>query len=184
MSDWNSFKDNMPSSGSGDILKLEDGKPVKVRVVGEPYVFQSEYQGKLSTRFAVVIWNQGVGAAQLLMLPKTPFAQIMDLATNDEWGDPEEYDITIKRTGTGKETEYTVQPSPNKKSLEAAAKEQASSVDIGAILSRLPSVHFSMPLSEANNEAIQTASKNVKPEQTDDVVEVTDEPVSLDDIPF
>ena len=186
MSDWNNFK--MPPNNSGDILKLEDGKPVKVRVIGEPYVYQSDYKGKPSTRFALAIWNQGTKAAQIMMLPKTPFGQIMDLATNEDWGDPEMYDITVKRTGTGKETEYSVQPSPNKKELSQENKDLVSAIDLKVVLERLPSVQFAIPLSEVDDDYYtksKEATSSTEPQQTQDVVvEVGDDPINLDDIPF
>ncbi len=38
----------------------------------------------------------------------------MDLYSNEDRGDPKEYDITINKTGDGMDTKYTLQPSPKK----------------------------------------------------------------------
>lgn len=183
MSNWDTYKDKMPPAGSGDILKLEDGKAVKLRVFGEPFVYQSEYKGNLSTRFALRVYNQGTESAQILMIPKTAFGMIMDLATNEEWGDPEQYDISITRTGEGRDTEYSVVPSPNKKELPKEAKEALESIDLGVVLKKLPSVSIAIPLSEADPDFY--GSLGTQPKQTKDtVVEVDGEEMPLDGIPF
>lgn len=182
MSNWSNYK--MPPSTGGDILKLEDGKAVKVRVVGEPCVFASDYQGKPSTRFALVVFNHAAKAPQILMLPKTAFGMIMDLATSEDWGDPEKYDISITRTGTGKETIYSVVPSPNKKELTKEDLEAAQAIELKSMLEKLPSVRFAVPLSEADDDFYRN-NAGTQPSQTQDiVVEPGDEPINLDGIPF
>lgn len=151
LSDWSNFK-NLKSS-SGDILKLEDGKAYKVRIIGEPYVYQSEYNGDLSTRFALTVYNETDNKAQIVMLPKGAFGTIFDLTENEDWGDPEQYSITIKRTGSGLDTEYSIQPSP-KKPLDADKKTEVESIVLDDVLSRLPSVQMAFPISQVNPEEL------------------------------
>lgn len=183
---WSNYK--MPPSEGGDILKLEDGKAIKLQVNGEPYVYQGDYQGKLSTRFALKVWNFEANKAQILMMPKTAFGAIMDLANNPEWGDPDTYPITFKRTGTGKETEWSVQPSPNKGKLSKEQTDQLDTIDLETVLKKLPSVQFAMPMSEVDDDFPKKA-QGVQPNQTT-ALTITDEegnPVGTidgDDIPF
>ena len=47
---------------------------------------------------------------------------IQDLAANEDWGSPSEYDIKITRKGQEKQTEYTVMPSPKKPLTEEIKK--------------------------------------------------------------
>lgn len=154
MSDWSNFK-NL-KGGSGDILKLEDGKAYKLRIIGEPFVYQSEFKGDLSTRFALTVYNQTDKKAQIVMIPRGAFGTIYELVENEDWGDPEEYDITIKRTGSGLETEYNIAPSP-KKAIEPAKRAEVEAINLEDVLKRLPSVQFAFPLSQTDPEQLLPA---------------------------
>src|ERR1035437_539631 len=167
--DWSKFKDI--KSGGGDILKPEEGKQYKIRVIGEPWVYTSEYKGNISTRFAITIYNQTDSCAQILMLSKTAFGDIFDLKENEEWGDPSEYDITMKRTGQDKETKYSFVPSV-KKPLEADKVAEVEAIVLDDVLSRLPSVQIAFPISELDPDALKTK----EPKR----VASGDEPINLD----
>lgn len=57
--------------------------------------------------------------------------EILELAKSADWGDPQGYDLTIKRTGTGMNTSYSVQPSPAKElSKDVQEAIDASSADV------------------------------------------------------
>jgi hypothetical protein len=59
---------------------------------------------------------------------------IEDLVANEDWGDPREYDLTITKKGEGLETEYSVQPSPQKPvPTEAHAAYRAVKIDLDAL---------------------------------------------------
>lgn len=148
MNNWNNFKNI--KSGSGDILKLEDGKSYKLRFIGEPYVYETEYKGNPSIRFALTVYYQAENKAKIVMLPKTAVGQIYDLIENPDWGDPEDYDITVIKTGQEKETKYSIAPSP-KKPLEKDKKAEVESIVLEDVLSRLPSINRAFPLSEVND---------------------------------
>ena len=165
MSDWSKFKDL--KTGGGDILKPEEGKPYKIRVIGEPWVYTSEYKGNIYTRFAVTIYNQTDSQAQILMLSKTAFGDIYDLTEDSDWGDPEAYDITMKRTGQDKETRYSFIPSA-KKALEAAKKAEVESIVLDEVLSRLPSVQQAFPLSQVDPDALVSKKKPAAKEDIKD----------------
>lgn len=153
---WNDIK--MPSNG-GDILKMESGKAYRVRIVGEPYVYQSEFEGNPSTRYAMAVWNQDEQTAQILLLPGGAFRQILEYAQNEEdWGDPEQYDFVIKKTGSGLETRYTIQPSPKKTPLLDAEKAAVTAIDLADVLAKLPSVTAAYRASEVGETPFPRAN--------------------------
>jgi hypothetical protein len=145
----NPYQDYKLPATSGNLLKLEDGKPVKIRIVGEPVVFDSEYKDQMTTRYAWVVWNYREQLAQIFMVPKTAFKQVYELATNEEWGDPTQYDIAFKRSGTGKDTVWVVQPSPIRSPLAVEALNKTKEVDLKDVLSKFPSISNIYFLSEA-----------------------------------
>ena len=166
MSDWDNFK--KIKSGGGDILKPEEGKSYKIRVIGEPWVYTSEYKGNVSTRFALKIYNQTDGAAQIIMLSKTAFGDIYDLKEDESWGEPSEYDISMKRTGQEKETKYSFVPQP-KKPLEDDKIAEVESIVLDEVLSRLPSVQQAFPISQFDPEQIARTVINKKTAQQDEM---------------
>lgn len=151
MSDWSKFNDI--KTGGGDILKPEPGKSYKIRIIGEPYLYSSDFNGNLSVRIALTIYNQTQDVAQILMLSKAAFSDIFDLKEDGEWGDPEAYDITMKRTGEGLETKYSFIPSA-KKPIETEKKAAVETIVLRDVLDRLPSVQQSFPISEVDPEEL------------------------------
>lgn len=149
MSDWSKFKDI--KTGGGDILKPEEGKPYKIRVIGEPWIYTSEFKGNISTRFALTIYNETDSCAQILMLSKTAFGDIYDLKENPDWGDPLDYSITMKRTGEGTDTKYSFAPSP-KKPIDTDKIAEVEAIVLDEVLSRLPSIQQAFPISQFDPE--------------------------------
>lgn len=181
MSNWDNFK--KIKSGGGDILKPEADKSYKIRIIGEPWVYTSEYQGNESTRFALTIYNQTDGKAQILMLSKTAFGNIFDLQEDPEWGPVEDYDISMKRTGEGTETKYSFIPS-SKKPIDDEKKAEVESIVLDDVLSRLPSVLLAFPISEFDPEALP--KKKATPGYDDNIhiEEIEGEQIDTKDIPF
>ncbi len=56
---------------------------------------------------------------------KTILSQIKALSDNKEWGEVQDYDITITRSGQDLETQYTVVPNPKKALDDDVAKQWA-----------------------------------------------------------
>ena len=54
---------------------------------------------------------------------KTIMSMMEELDKNEEWGDPIHYDITVTRSGEGKETQYTIMPHP-KSDVDSAVIEK------------------------------------------------------------
>lgn len=126
MSVYDEYK--APQGSGGTYLKLEDGKPVKLRLVSDPYIYYAQFKptDPIQTKYAWAVYNHDEDKGQILQLPVTAFRQIQELATDKEWGDPSKYDIKITRTGTGLETKYSIIGSPNKSFLTAEQKAKAS----------------------------------------------------------
>lgn len=113
------YQDYKPSAG-GDYLKLKDGDKVKLRIVSEPAI--SVYKEGDKPRYSWVVWNRDDKKAQVYTGGISVYRQVADLT--DEWGDPQDFDITIKRTGSGmQDTEYSVVPV--KTSVALTDEEQA-----------------------------------------------------------
>ena len=128
-----------PSSG-GDYLKFEDGKEYKIRVASQPYVFLDTFTNKAtgetrtSTKYALAIWNLTADAAQILQLPITGFRSLQAVAIDEDWGDPQSFNVNIKRTGTGTDTRYNIIPTPNRDPLDAEKLAAVEAIDVVAAI--------------------------------------------------
>lgn len=132
----NPYAEHVPVTGSGKYLKLDDGGSAKIRIASEPYIFNNVFENKktgetsITTRYAWLVFNKTEEKAQVLQLPATAYKAIAALATNEEWGDPTGYDITLKREGSGTDTKWHVQPSPNKDPLTEEQKTKVGELDM------------------------------------------------------
>jgi len=125
------YKTHVPQSGGGGLyLKITDGQTVKLRIVSEPAIFESESQPdeqghtRISTRYGWLVWNQDEQTPQILQQSATFFKQLAGLAQDDEYGDPTGYDIKVKRDGNGLDTTYMITPSANRDPLGANAQKE------------------------------------------------------------
>jgi hypothetical protein len=176
----NIYKDYTPPAGNGGLfLKLNDGDSFRLRILGEPVVFENEYEGKLSTRYGWPVYNHDAEAQQILQGGATVYNAIAELATDDDWGDPSEYDVKVGRKGSGlNDTKYSV--TPMNKSQEVP--KDLEDLDLVAVISKSEFSHNVQLLSERINGA-KPAAKPAKDNLPKDD-EVTDEPIDLDEIPF
>lgn len=64
--------------------------------------------------WAAVVWDYTTNTPKVFEFTNSTIQRpIEDLAKNEKWGDPRNYDIIIKRTGSTKnDTEYSVIPNP------------------------------------------------------------------------
>jgi len=84
--------------------------------------------------WATAVWNSNKERVQVFSFTQaTIYRQLKSLLDNEDWGLLTEYDVTVRRTGSGTETEYTVLPCPKKGLSPAASKtwEMVSSAWIG-----------------------------------------------------
>ncbi len=99
----------------------KDVKPVRIQGVTEPPIAKSlinkdKYGNQPIKHFwAMVVYNYNVKQIQILEITQSSIlSSLKDLATNPDWGSLFLYDITINKSGTGKETTYSVIPVPPK----------------------------------------------------------------------
>ena len=90
-----------------------DNKPVRVKNPGD-----IETGVKDAKYFWFLTIAMGSEVKFLEIKQKTILSQIKALSENKEWGEVQDYDITITRSGQDLETQYTVVPNP-KKAIDA-----------------------------------------------------------------
>jgi len=128
-----------------EFLKLNLGEN-RIRVVGNPSLIDIHWEKGLDgqqkkiicpgrgcpvckvghvpqSRYQVQVIDRADGKVKILEGGVTIFNQIKECATDEDFGDPTQYDFKIKKEGTGRETRYSLRPNPNKKPLSAEEKE-------------------------------------------------------------
>jgi len=80
--------------------------------------------------WAFVIWDYKEKAIKIMEITQSTIQDaIFSLHSESEWGNPQSYDLNIKKTGEKMETKYNVVPTPPKP-LSAEIKELYSMVKI------------------------------------------------------
>jgi len=121
------YAKHQPSTGGGDFLKLKDGDKVKLRIASEPVGTIYKKGDKL--RYGWVVFNRDADKAQVLTSGISIYRQIADLV--EDWGEPTDFDITIKRTGSGPlDTEYSVVPVKVSKDLTDEELDKVNEIDL------------------------------------------------------
>jgi hypothetical protein len=123
MADFKKYREY--SNSSGDFMKLKIGEN-KVRIVSEFEEFESEYQGKMKTRFMGYVIDREDGQIKPITIGNQIFGQIGELALSTDYGFDglPPYDVTIKKVGEGIDTEYTVLAARQNSELTEAEKAQ------------------------------------------------------------
>ena len=120
--------------GNSDYMKLEKGEN-KFRILSRPIIGWEDWQDKKPLRYvmaekpeksinpnqpikhfwAMIVWNRSLNKIQILEITqRTIMGAIEQLAKDEDWGTPFQYDIKVTKEGDGMETEYTINPSPHK----------------------------------------------------------------------
>jgi hypothetical protein len=170
-----------PATGDGAYFKLRDAESAVVRIAGEPYIFQSEYKGNIATKYAWPIYNVTAQQAQVWQASMTTFKRVQGLAKDEEWGNPETYNIKVTREGEMKETVYHLNPSPNKTPLTDTQKAEVAKLDMEKM------IKGSIPLSQVvGGKEIPKPQSNVNPMTGEQppIENYDQSPINLDDIPF
>jgi hypothetical protein len=115
-------------TGSNDLyLRLKDGDAVKMRIYSDPVIVVFK-QGQ-RPRYAWTVINHTDKKVQVFNGGVSIYNQIADLT--EEWGDPKEFDITIKRKGSGQfDTEYSVTPAKTPTAPTKDQEEEADKIDL------------------------------------------------------
>lgn len=131
--------------GDSTFLKLENGDN-KIRLVSKPVeviLHQTSEKGKpfatapcqgekcelcaagkkKNYKYGYLVLSRKDGKPYIFEAPITVFRQIVGYATNEEYGDPMKYDLTIKKEGTAPQVTYTVIASPKQIELTKEEKE-------------------------------------------------------------
>ncbi len=108
--------------------KDEDGKKTPIRSKVQP---DPKYKAKHFWAAVVYDWNS-LSIKILEITQKTIQGAILDLNSNQKWGNPKDYDILVMRKGEGMDTEYSIMPEP-KTPVLAGALEEAKKVNLDAL---------------------------------------------------
>lgn len=196
----NVYKEYKPPTSDGGLFhKFEDGKTYIVRIASDPVVYQSDFtatNGEVttSTKYAWLAWNVEGQHPIILQVPVTAYKKIAAFASDDDYGDPKNYNLKITRTGTGLDTEYTVTPSPKQTPLaevEGAenAKEEIAKLDLIELISKGQGVSHVNWLSDLiqgkqTKREITDAVNAAVAGDTGPTEDEVDEPFDLSKIPF
>ena len=146
--DWGSVKES-GTGGNVDFIKLQNGVN-PMRIVGKPSLIDIHWEEGVDgskkkvicpgpgcpickagnspqSRYQIQVIDRVDGKVKVLEGGPTIFNAIKAYAMDPEYGDPTRYDIRIKKEGTGRETKYTVVPSPNKTGLTDAERAAVDS---------------------------------------------------------
>ncbi len=181
MATRNPYEEHQPTGGSGSYLKFEDNKPVRVRIVSDPVIFDSLYEGRASTKYAFLVFNIDDKEVQIMQLPKGGFRSLQAIAADEDYGNPMEnsYDLKITRTGQKQQTKYNTVPVSAKYELGDDDKEMIDDIDLVERLSASPnSDRVAWLLDEVDGKRPKEAKKDLVIEDIDD------EPINLDDLPM
>jgi hypothetical protein len=136
--DKNGFEDDyayQPKSSGGNILRLkEKGEKRRLRLATKPYRIESTFKDDKTGEETVreqFVWGaidktekepRAVAFVGGLMI----YLAVRNLATNDDWGNPNTYDIVVERTE--KQGSYYV-VTPIAKGMGPIAKEHLEMID-------------------------------------------------------
>lgn len=159
MAKFNEYKNYVKSSG--DFLTLKQGEN-RIRVVSEFEPFESEYNGKVRTRFMGWVIDRVDGEIKPLTIGSQIFGQLGELSLNSEYAfsDVPPYDVIIKKSGEGIETEYTTLAA--RQNTELTEAEQLLVRDlkpITEIIERMNAKKVSKPMSDEDRVNAELAGQ-------------------------
>lgn len=175
------YSKHQPSGGNDLYVKLTDGDKLKGRVASEPAI--SVYSEGQKPRYSWIIFvrefnGKPVNKPQILTKGISVYNGIADLV--EEWGEPTEFDVVIKRTGAGlNDTEYSVTPVKTSTDL---TKEQLEEVEKINLPQAIKGKWLSDFVDDGELPDPITAGKfvdDVAPMPTDE-----DAPIDMSEVPF
>jgi len=126
------YQQHKPGGTDDLYAKLLDGDSIKGRVASEPAI--SVYKTGDKPRYSWVIWvreknGKPVNKPQILTKGISVYNQIADLV--ESWGEPQTFDVTIKRRGSGlSDTEYSVVPVKESKDLTKEQQDEVNKITL------------------------------------------------------
>jgi hypothetical protein len=97
--------------GGSRFLKLASGEKAEIVFLDEPHSWRTTWpDGGTSTRFAFNVWNVGTCELQICEMSTTVFRLVVEARDTYEQhhGGLDKIVFVLKRTGTGKETKYSL----------------------------------------------------------------------------
>lgn len=121
------YQQYKPQGGGDTYFKLKDGDRVKLRIASEPAI--SVYKEGDKPRYSWIVFNRELDKPQVYTAGVSVYSQIADLT--EEWGAPQEFDVIIKRTGSGlQDTSYGVTPVKKSDDLTDEQLEEVKKVNL------------------------------------------------------
>lgn len=128
------YGDALNKLDDGQFVKIEPGRPVKLRLLDHPHVSLRQFDnGDTATRFSWPVWDYQQQRVRILEQGKSIFKGIASAIENWPQGEtmPAPFDIVITRTGAGKnDTEYTVSAIPHAGTMPEWSKIKADMPDM------------------------------------------------------
>ncbi|RMD71464.1 MAG: hypothetical protein D6822_02845 [Cyanobacteria bacterium J149] len=96
-------------------------RPMRARLTERPKdselpLDENGEKTKLKIFLALPVWNYAENQVQILEITQTSIRKALAaLEADSDWGDPTQYDLKIVKEGEGRETTYSVAPTPHKK---------------------------------------------------------------------
>ena len=125
-----------PESANGGLfVKIDPDTEVRLRFVGDPYCFVKAFREgeapkpRWASRCILVNKEAKTFEAKVYEFGPQVKAQIANLYNDEDWGDVTKYDVSIKRKGSGMETEYTVVPK-QKSPVDKDALAEAEKIEL------------------------------------------------------
>lgn len=164
--------------------------PAKLRILTlDPMVYNSSYQGTVSTKYAFIVYNLDTDQVQILNKGPSFAKRFQEIHGDQDFGaNLREIDLKVTTNGKEgtKEVRYTVTPigSPKKLTQEQLKVVKEANVDLEAIIKK--NNPGAIRLSEANAGTEIPDSEETSSSTADEEVTIEDlgETINLDDIPF
>lgn len=111
-----------------------NGVPADIRYEEDKKTGESK-PSRIKHFWAFAVWNVEAKKVQILQITQQGVMDALKaLVDNKKWGNPSGYDITVKRSGSGFDTEYQVMPNPHAPIPEEASEAFASmTVNLNAL---------------------------------------------------
>lgn len=117
--------------GEREPMKAED---VTKLTAGQWATVMRKPDYRVAEVFHFLVIDRADGTAKIFTTTGGVYGKIRDFATNDEWGDPKQYDLTITRTEQPGKNYYDVVPSPAKSAPSSAELGLIDKLDIAKFL--------------------------------------------------
>lgn len=135
---------------------------------------------ELQTRefWMMKVWDYKEKAVKILEITQASILRsLYEFVKDEKWGDLREYDINIKREGSGIDTKYFVMPSPpTALTPEIKDASESSEIDLNSLLTPVDTADPFEGMDVVDEQDIKDVKKNIKTSEPDDEIEDEDLP--------